>query len=119
MMEEMVQAVFAEVQHDTVKGLGNCPSPVSPRGGMSPGNETIALFKGPGMLPAPFSFSVLCCQEPASLSRGVTVKFASESHRDYTGEKHRESESELGGNIALLGRKMHFCGVEEVGLQLF
>lgn len=71
------------------------------------------------MLPALFSFSVLCCQEPASLSRGVTVKFASESHRDYTGEKHRESESELGGNIALLGRKMHICGVEEVGLQLF
>lgn len=88
-----MQAPFPWLQLSGVKGSESYPCPISP------GDKAITLFKDPGMLTAPFSFSVLCCQEPASLSRGVKREIC---QPDPWRLHRREIQEEVGENWVVI-----------------
>lgn len=75
-------------------------------------------FKDPGMQTATFSFWVFCSQQHTSLSLAENLVVRATERVSMQEINTGRGGRELDGDIAWVGKLLHFCGVEEVGLQL-
>lgn len=95
---------------------GTVHAPLAFRDGCLQGTRQ-KRFKDPGMLMTSFSFSVLSSQDHTSLSWGENLVVRATERMPMQERNTGRGEREFDGNIAQVGKKLPFCGMEQVGLQ--